>query len=104
MNHEEAVLAMVARAGEYADAKDHEMALVDERPLEKSAAIQRLVGTDNPETGKLHSGSSAEKVVESDALFLAHCVLQRQSVHATILARAQLDAAASRMRHLEDAK
>lgn len=40
--------------------------LEDGRPAEKSAAIRRLMQTENPETGKAHSASSAEKIVETD--------------------------------------
>ena len=33
----------------------------------KVAAVRALIGSDNPETGKPHSASSAEKAVEADA-------------------------------------
>lgn len=46
--------------------------LEDERPLVKSAAVRRLMGTENAETGKGHSASSAEKIVESDGEYAAH--------------------------------
>lgn len=41
----------------------------DGRAAEKSAAIRRLMQTMNDETGKPHSASSAEKVVELDPAF-----------------------------------
>jgi hypothetical protein len=64
------------------------------RPLEKAAAIRRLMDDPegNPLTGKAHSASSAEAVVERDPAYAALC---RQCAEATvqvILARAELDA------------
>lgn len=38
----------------------------DDRSAFKTTAIRRLIGTDNPETGKPHSATSAEKAIESD--------------------------------------
>lgn len=46
--------------------------LEDGRPAEKSAAIRRLMQTENTETGKPHSASSAEKIVETDAEYAAY--------------------------------
>jgi hypothetical protein len=55
--------------------------LEDTRPLVKSDAIRRLMGMTNPETGKPHSASSAEKIVESDGEYLAH---RRQQANAEV--------------------
>lgn len=46
--------------------------LEDGRCIEKSGAIRRLMQTENPETNKQHSASSAEKVVETDAEYAAY--------------------------------
>lgn len=46
---------------------EREMELESARPLVKSEAVRRIMETENPDTGKPHSATSAEKVVESDA-------------------------------------
>lgn len=52
------------------------------RALEKRAAILRLMSSDNPLTGKPHSASSAEAIVESDAEYAAYLA---ESTEATLL-------------------
>jgi hypothetical protein len=46
---------------------EREMELEAARPIAKAAAVRRIMETENPDTGKPHSATSAEKVVESDA-------------------------------------
>jgi hypothetical protein len=75
-----------------------EMALEAKKPLQKSAAIQRLVGSENPENGKAHSASSAEKVVESDPTYAAFLAEVRQAVFQKIVARANYDASVAAAR------
>lgn len=69
---EQAIAAVEAAAGRLAEAIRTVQDLEDARCIEKSAAIRRLMQTMNDETNKLHSASSAEKVVESDAEYLAY--------------------------------
>lgn len=89
----------IERAGRtYALAVADEMALEDQRPIVKQAAVLRLIGTPNPATGKPHSASSAEAVVESDEEYVTHRVQQRQAVYAKIVAAAQYEAAKARAR------
>jgi hypothetical protein len=82
-------LAHIAFAGEVlAQAVAREAELHSLKGVRKSEAICRLIGTENAETEKPHSASSAEKVVESDATyawFLADC---RNSVVLRIRAEA----------------
>ena len=64
---------------EYLEAagKDYEAALIRENNLEtertewRALAVQSLLGTDNPLTGKPHSASSAEAAVGASADYLA---------------------------------
>lgn len=60
---------------------------------EKSDAIRRLIGSENVETGKPHSASSAEKIVETDREYAAFLAAQRSIVANKIVARAEYDAA-----------
>ena len=62
-----------------------ELELENDRPILKRQAILRLMGQDNPLTStadkpKLHSASSAEAIVESDAEYMAHLGAQRTVV------------------------
>ena len=77
-----------------AEAMTTESALEDERALVKVAGIQRLMDLGpNPLTGKPHSVSSAEAIIEQDFRYMEHRVKQRQAVANTILFRAKLKAA-----------
>ena len=80
-------------AEELGDRKAREMELEDERALIKHEAIKRIVGTLNDLTGKPHSASSAEAVVESDEAYAAHRGLQREAVRYTQLAYAKWEVA-----------
>lgn len=88
-----ALYAVEVAADQWAKAKVEELRLEDDRAREKSHAVMRLIGTDNPETGKPHSASSAEKVVELDEEYAAHRALQREATYQTIVTRAQYECA-----------
>lgn len=88
----EAAEAIERTASTLAAAVQHEMILEDLRAIEKTAAIQRLMQTTNPETQKVHSASSAEKVVELDAAYAELRGKQRTAAAATITARAAYEA------------
>lgn len=75
-----AIKAVRTAAQNLGEAKAHEQLLEDGRSLEKSAAIRRLMGTENPETGKPHSASSAEKVVEQDEQYKKYRQIQANAV------------------------
>lgn len=84
----------ISTAGEtLADAIAHEQMLEDRRAEFKQAAILRLMQTTNPATNKLHSGSSAESVVETDPEYAQYRERQRDAVTRTLLARARYHAA-----------
>lgn len=91
-----AIEAIEAAAERLANAVRMEMELEDQRPIVKSAAIQRLLQATNPETGKPHSASSAEKVVEADSQYDWHRQRQRMAVVETITARGAYEAAKRR--------
>lgn len=76
-----------------ADAVAVEMKLEDDRPIVKQRAVLRIVGTENPLTGKPHSASSAEAVVETDAEYYDYRATQRQAVIAKIRAAGAYEAA-----------
>jgi hypothetical protein len=89
---EEAIVAIETAAARLAVAVRAEMELEDFRPIVKSQAIRRLMATENPETGKPHSASSAEKIVETDAEYSAHRRDQYAAVVETIRARGEFEA------------
>lgn len=92
---QDAAIAAVGIAGEkYAAATQHEMALEDQRPLVKSEAIARIMALPDPQKdGKLYSATAAEKLVETDAVYMLHRQDQGQAVADTIRARAAYHAA-----------
>lgn len=84
----------IREAGDRLAAATHvEMVLEDTRPAAKQMAVLRIVGTLNPATGKPHSGSSAEAVVETDEEYAAYLTRQRAATVDRITARAAYDAA-----------
>jgi len=74
-------------------AKMEEQRLEDERCTAKRDAIVRIMQSENPLTGKAHSASSAEAVVETDAEYAAYRKSQRQAVLDTQCAFADYEAA-----------
>lgn len=54
--------------------------LEDSRCIEKRNAIQRIMQSENPLTGKQHSASSAEAVVETDDLYRKYRTVQSDAV------------------------
>ena len=77
-----------------AEAVAAEQALEDARINVKLAAIDRIMAKgDNPFTGKPHSFSSAEGVVNTDEEYQAYLERQREAVRARILAKGVYDAA-----------
>lgn len=80
------------QAGEaLADARHNRDTLLDTKSVAKIAAIQSLIGTDNPLTGKPHSASSAETMAEHVAIYADHLRSLRMAEHALIIARAKYD-------------
>jgi hypothetical protein len=80
-------------------ARDLAAAVVAEQTLEdariniKLAAIERIMSRgDNTLTGKPHSFSSAEAVVNTDDAYQSYLERQREAVRARILARGAYDA------------
>jgi len=77
-----------------AEAVAAEQALEDNRINVKLAAIDRIMAAgDNQFTGKPHSFSSAENVVNTDADYQLYLERQREAVRARILARGAYEAA-----------
>ena len=82
-----------------ADAVEAEQALEDNRINVKLAAIDRIMSAgDNPLTGKPHSFSSAEAVVNTDSEYQSYLERQRQAVRARILAKGGYEAAVANAR------
>lgn len=102
MTREEAYIAIAAVEGAalaLAGSVERETELEDARPLIKGEAIKRLMESAlNPLTGKPHSVSSAEAVVERDPQYMEHRRTQRAAVCDTIVMRAKLHAAELRAR------
>lgn len=88
---ERAIGDVLAAAEVYAQAVSTVQALEDERPLIKAKAIGEMIGTPNPlgKPGAVHSGSSAEAVVEEHALYWQH----RQKQNAAEVERHRAEAA-----------
>lgn len=94
MDADQAIVEVMDRATEYASARDAELELEDERAGEKQSAIRRVMESgDNPLTGKAHSASSAEAVVETDASYADYKRKQRDATVRTIMTRARYEAA-----------
>lgn len=74
-------------------ARAEEQRLEDERCAVKRAAILRIMQSENPLTGKQHSASSAEAVVETDGEYAEYRKRQRIAVVDTECARAAFYAA-----------
>lgn len=89
------LVADIARAGRaLAEAVLAEQSLEDARINAKLAAIDRIMAKgDNQFTGKPHSFSSAENIVNTDEEYQAYLERQRQAVRAKILAKTAYDAA-----------
>lgn len=81
-----------------AEAKERELRLEDMRPAHKMDAILRIMQGTNPLTGKAHSASSAEAVVETDAEYAAYRAAQREATVAVIKARAYYECTIARAR------
>ena len=90
---EVAIEAVTIAAEAYGQARAAEASLEDARCIVKRDAIRRIMATTNEETTKQHSASSAEKIVETDATYVAFRERQREAVVATQLARGQFYAA-----------
>lgn len=88
-----AFVAIGYAAGQLANAVERESELHSWRGLQKSEAICRLIGTNNPENDRPHSATSAEKVVESDQVYAAFLATCRESVVARIRAEAEYESA-----------
>jgi hypothetical protein len=78
----------------YAAAVELTQALEDGRQAVKNAAAERIMrGGDNPLTGKPHSFSSADAIVNTDAEYAEYLAKVRAASVARILARGAVDAA-----------
>lgn len=88
------VLAVHEAAEKYAAAVKHEMELEDGRIGIKMSAIKRIMDAgDNPLTGKPHSFSSAEALVNTDKDYARLLEQQRDAVVERIMAKARYEAA-----------
>lgn len=67
-------------ATRFAVARVEEQKLEDERHVVKQRVIARLMATDNAETGKQHSATSAEKVVNLDPEYAEYLARQRSAL------------------------
>lgn len=86
-------------ATQLAEAVTAEQALEDNRINVKLAAIERIMAAgDNQFTGKPHSFSSAEGVVNTDSAYQEYLERQRNAVRARILAKGHYDAAVAASR------
>lgn len=94
-----AIMSIYETAEKYAAAVTSEMQLEDERIEAKMAAIKRIIDSgDNPLTGKPHSFSSAEAVVNTDKEYSKYLAKQRDAVAERIMAKARYEAALAEAR------
>ncbi len=85
---------ILKRGDELATAVKTEMTLEDNRHSAKMLAVSRIMKSgDNPMTGKPHSFSSAEAMVNSDPDYARHLEQLRDAAANRIRARAAYDAA-----------
>jgi hypothetical protein len=79
---------------QYAEAIANEMSLEDGRAKIKMEAVQRIMAAgDNPMTGKPHSFSSAEAIVNTDRDYSDYLAKLREAAVNRILAKGNYDAA-----------
>jgi hypothetical protein len=79
---------IASATGLYANAVEDEMRLEDNRIAVKMAAISRIMTAgDNPLTGKPHSFSSAEALVNTDTEYSDYLSKLRDAARKRILAR-----------------
>lgn len=91
--------AIESAAKVLADAVKHEMELEAQRHVVKLAAVTRIMTSgDNPLTGKPHSFSSAEAIVETDQQYASHLEQLRNATYERILARGGYDSALAQAR------
>ena len=90
---EEAIAEYEVAAREYADATLRELTLEADRHPLKRQVVARLLTELNPETGKPHSATSAEKQVELDAEYAAHQVTVREVLGEKYEARTRMESA-----------
>lgn len=95
----EQIVVDVERLAElHARLTHREMELEAARPVAKLEAIRRVMEGENPDTGKPHSFSSAEKAVETDAEYGTFLKTLRDVVLEKNLAWGKLEAACLRAR------
>lgn len=99
------IVAIHETAEKYAAAVQHEMSLEDNRIALKMEAIDRIMKSgDNPMTGKPHSFSSAEALVNTDKEYAQYLAKQRDAVAERIMSKARYEAALAEARlHGSDA-
>ena len=86
-----------------ADAVRRESEPEDNRISVKMAAVERIMKSgDNPLTGKAHSFSSAEALVNTDNAYSDYLGQCRDAMHARIIARGNYDAALANARLAAD--
>lgn len=82
---------MVSAGERLADARKNRDTLLDTKGTAKIDAIKSLLGTENALTGKIHSASSAETMVESVHSYAEHLRALRLAEYDLIIARAKYD-------------
>lgn len=95
---EEAIAEYEVAAREYADAALRELTLEAGRHPLKRQIVARLLTELNPETGKSHSATSAEKQIELDAEYAAHLATVREVVGEKYESRTRMESARLRAR------
>jgi hypothetical protein len=92
---EQAAVALAA-------AVTHEMELEDTRHVVKLNAVEHIMGSgDNKLTGKPHSFSSAEAMVNTDDIYAEHLKKLRDAARERIMAKGRYDAAVAAA-HLQE--
>lgn len=90
---QEAIAAFEAAAIKFRGHSVEEMLLQHTKPLAKHDAICRIMATENKLTGKAHTATSAEAIVEADAAYAAHLQQMRIVVGNKLKADSEMQAA-----------
>lgn len=99
ISNETLIANITAATQRLAETTVSEMVLEDSRINAKLAAIDRIMAAgDNQFTGKPHSFSSAEAIVNTDEQYQSYLEQQRNAVRERVLARGAYDAAISAAR------
>ena len=98
MTHDALTQSIIVAGDRLAEATERELRLEDERHTQKMNAMLRLLGTENPTTGKAYSATAANDFASTDTEYQAYLGLLRNATVEKLKARAYYEATVIRAR------